>query len=145
MPFNWPLSGMTAPDMMAQTHLPSHQQGNLQEAKVGAMHSSHLPNLISAIKTCLLKHIFLLPNIWKIYEYGIAFHILVLNSLNTQVIFLVIIHDSTGNLKLSSLTVILTVSVLFFLCKLTTTLKMCKLQFRDCFNHLFCFQYWIYA
>lgn len=118
---------------------PSHQQGNLQENKVGVMHSSHLPNLISAIKTCLLKHIFLLPNIWKIYEYCIAFRILVLNSLNTQVIFLVITHDSTGNLKLSSLTVILTVSVLFFLCKLTTTLKMCKLQFRNCFNHLFVF------
>lgn len=114
MSFNWPLSAMRAPDMMVQTHLSNHQQGNLQETKVGVMHSSHLPNLISAIKTCLLKHVFLLPNIWKIYEYCIAFHILVLNSRNTQVIFLVIIQDSTDNLKLSSLTVILTVSVLFF-------------------------------
>lgn len=92
--------------------LSRHQQGNRQEMKVWLMHSSHLPNLISAIKTCLLQHIFLLPNTWKIYEYCIAFHIFILNPMNTQVIFLVITDESSGNLQLSSLALFLTVSAL---------------------------------
>lgn len=37
--------------------------------------SSHLPYLVFVIKTCLLKHIFLLQNTWKKYGDCIAFQI----------------------------------------------------------------------
>lgn len=81
---------------------------------VWVMHSSHFPYLVFVIKTCLLKHRFPLPRAWKIYGYCIVFHISALNSRNTQAIFLVITDDFSSNLKLSSLTLTLTVSILSF-------------------------------
>lgn len=109
--FNWPLSEMKAPDLMTQARYPIICGGICRHlTKVWAMSSSHLPYLVFVIKTCLLKHMFLLPNIWKIYDYGEAFYISVMNSVNTQVISLLITDDFSSNLKLSSLTLILTVS-----------------------------------
>lgn len=109
----WPLPEMRAPDMMPQIHLPNHQKGGSKRL-VWVMHTSHFPYLVFVIKTCLLKHTFPLLSTWKIYGYCIAFHISALNSANTQAIFLVITDDFSSNLKLSSLALTLTVSMLSF-------------------------------
>lgn len=109
----WPLPEMRAPDMMLQIHLPNHQKWGSKRL-VWVMHTSHSPYLVFVIKTCLLKHTFPLLSTWKIYGYCIAFHTSALNSTNTQAIFLVITDDFSSNLKLSSLALTLTVSILSF-------------------------------
>ena len=103
------------------------------------MHSSHLLYLVFITKTCLLKHTFLLPNIWKICDYYRDFYIWALNSMNTQVISLMITDDFSSNPKLSSLTLILTVSTLSFFMQAKNYSEMCQLWLRDWFNHLLCF------
>lgn len=109
----WPLPEMRAPDMMPQIHLPNHQKRGSKRL-VWVMRTFHFPYLVFVIKTCLLKHTFPLLSTWKIYGYCIAFHISALNSTNTQAIFLVITDDFSSNLKLSSLALTLTVSILSF-------------------------------
>lgn len=89
------------PLIWCSDQLPRHQQGDLQGPDYRfVLCSSHLPYLVFIIKTCLLKHTFLLPNTWKIYDCCVAFCISVLNSVNTQVIFFVITDDFSSSLKL---------------------------------------------
>lgn len=53
-----PLTQLDGPN-----HLPKHPQGNLHETDMTwVILSPHLPYLVFIIKTCLLKYMFLLPN-----------------------------------------------------------------------------------
>lgn len=121
---------------------PIYQKGGSKRL-VWVMRTSHFPYLVFVIKTCLLKHTFPLLSTWKIYGYCIAFHSSALNSTNTQAIFLVIRDDFSSNLKLSSLALSLWQCLYHLFMQANNDPELCEPLLRgDCFNHLFCFQYW---